>query len=93
MTQLADAATEAFVATARADLQRQLARSGWVDEMTVDQDTDGVVISAVVVVAADRLEIRGRGETLVAAYGELIRTVPTPILNSAFRQLVVDRGR
>lgn len=93
MTRLADAATEAFVATARADLQRQLARSGWVDGMTVDQETDGVVISAVVVVGAERLELHGRGETLVEAYGELIRTVPTPILNSAFRQLVVHRSR
>lgn len=89
MTQLAGAATEAFLKTAGTDLQRQLAGSGWLAEMTVHQDAEGVVITAVVVVAAERLELRAHGETLVAAYGELVRTVPTPILNSAFGQIVL----
>ena len=93
MAQQTDAATEAFLETARADLQRQMGRHGRIDEMTIDVGTDATVISAVVVVAAERLELQGRGETLVTAYSDLVQGMPAFTLASAFRRLIADRTR
>jgi hypothetical protein len=46
-----------------------------------------------VVVAAERLELRGAGETLVAAYSDLLQAIPAFNLASAFRRLIVPKIR
>jgi hypothetical protein len=88
-----DAATEAFLRSARSDLQRQLATSARLDALTADVNETGLALRAEVTVAHERLILTGTGESLVEAYAALIREAPPSVLASAYRQVLEHRLR
>ena len=83
-----DASVEAFLETAKADLQRQLATSAQLEAMTADVLETGMTIRAKVAVAGERLVLSGSGASLIEAYSALIEAAPPAVLGSAYRQVV-----
>ena len=82
-----DVATEAFLEAAGIDLQRQLGVSARVEDLTID-DGPPITVRAELSIGRERLVLIGKGATLVEAYAGLIHAAPTPVLASAFRQVV-----
>ncbi len=86
-----DAATSTFLEAMAEDLQRQLGIAGSVDEVSLEQLDEGrLAIIAAIRVAGDELVIRGTGDNILTAYADLRLSIPQPVLESAFVQ-VVDR--
>lgn len=81
-------ATSSFLEAACSDLQRQIARTGTVEEVRIEQEAGETALVATIRINAHTVEVRGAGENLVTAYGDLRRTVPESILAAAFRQYV-----
>ena len=81
-------ATSSFLEAACSDLQRQIARTGTVEQVRVAEDAGQTTLIATIRMNARRVEVRGAGENLVTAYADLHRTVPESILAAAFRQYV-----
>jgi hypothetical protein len=77
-------ATSSFLEAAASDLQRQIGRTGAVEELRVEQDADGTTVIAAVRINERTLEIRGTGENLLAAYAKLHRNAPESILAARF---------
>jgi hypothetical protein len=89
-----DAATEAFLESARADLQRQLASTAHVKDMAVEVQPDRTVVRAWIAVAEDVLVLVGSGESVLDAYRDLIHSAsPSIVLASAYRQVLEERLR
>jgi hypothetical protein len=83
-----DASVEAFLETAKADLQRQLATSARLEAMTADVLETGMTIRAKVAVAGERIILSGSGASLIEAYSALIEAAPHAVLLSAHRQVL-----
>jgi hypothetical protein len=83
-----DEATARFLETAADDLQRQLRTAGHVEAITLEADTPGLALVAHIRVGDSIVTMRGTGENLVEAYGDLHRESPVPLLTAAFRQLL-----
>ena len=83
-----DAATEAFLETAAADLRAQLGASATVHSLRVDQAGSDLELVATLNVAGELIEVRARGETLMQAYAELWQSTSMPVLVSAYRQVL-----
>ena len=56
----------------------------------LEESADAVELMAHVRVGDQVVEMRGIGENLVEAYGDLHRGSPVPMLAAAFRQLLED---
>ena len=82
--------TEALLDAFRDDLQLQLRRSAVVESMTLEEaDEKRVTLTATVRVAAQEIELTGSGETVVAAYGDLLTGAGAEVvLASAYRQVL-----
>jgi hypothetical protein len=80
-----DASVEAFLETAKSDLQRQLATSARLEAMTADVLETGMTIRAKVAVAGERIVLSGSGASLIEAYSALIDAAPAGVLASADR--------
>ena len=84
-----DAATLTFLEAIAADLQRQMGIAGSVNDVSLEQASEGsVAIRATIQVAGEEIVIRGTSENLIGAYAALRRSVPQPVLESAFAQIV-----
>jgi hypothetical protein len=84
-----DAATSTFLEAVAADLQRQLGIAGSVDDVSLEQLSGGhVAILATIRVAGQAIATRGTGENILAAYAALRQSVPQPVLESAFLQII-----
>jgi hypothetical protein len=84
-----DAATSTFLEAVAVDLQRQLGLAGFVDDLALEQLSRGhMAILATIRVAGQAVAIRGAGENILAAYAALRRSVPQPVLESAFLQII-----
>ena len=84
-----DEATSAFLQAVTADLERQLGIAGSVADVSLEQlSAGGVALIARIRVAGEVIVIRGTGENLIAAYAVLRQSVPQPVLESAFAQIV-----
>ena len=68
------------------DLQRQIARTGTVEQVRIEDEGSETALVATIRINAQTVEVRGAGENLVTAYADLRRTVPESILAAAFRQ-------
>lgn len=83
-----DEATATFLRFAADDLQRQLGVAGDLTSIALD-DADGrVTLIATVRVGRHDLVFRGRGDSLVTAYAELLPVPPQAMLVAAFRELM-----
>lgn len=80
--------TEALLNAFGTDLQRQLARTAIVERLLLEEAPGMSTLIATVRVGTRELQFAGRGENVLAAYADLGRRAPEPILASAFRQLV-----
>lgn len=84
MEQALDEATNRFLETARADLQRQMGSAGIVDAVIIERYETQVHLYASVQLGGRQVVFSGVGENLVAAYGALTRggaarrTLPFP---------------
>lgn len=87
MSAWSDEATEQFLAAAADDLQWHIRSSGVIEGLTVE-GTDRPTIVATIRVGRRTVALRGRGENLLAAYAELRRSTPQPLLEAAFREYV-----
>jgi hypothetical protein len=58
------------------------------DEVRLQQAGSDVEIVVTLAVADERVEVTGRGATLVDAYAELWRSTGLPVLESAYRQVL-----
>lgn len=85
---MTDAATSAFLEAATDDLRRQLGIAGSVEGLTLEGSQSEVTLVAAIRVAGDELVIRGTGDSLVTAYTHLLLSIPQPVLESAFVQVV-----
>lgn len=84
-----DEATASFLRSAADDLQRQLGLAGDLTSIAID-DTDGrVTLVATVLVGPRQLEFRASGDSLITAYAKLVPETPEPILDAAFRNLLL----
>ena len=84
-----DAATSAFLESASDDLRKQLGIAGEVEDLTLEErPADGVTLVATIRVAGDVIVIRGTGDSIVTAYADLRLSIPQPVLESAFSQVV-----
>ena len=84
-----DAATSTFLEAVAVDLQRQLGPAGSVEGVSLEQVWGGhLAIVAAIRVAGEDLVIGGTGENILAAYADLRQSVPQPVLESAFIQVV-----
>ena len=84
-----DAATSTFLEAVATDLQRQLGIAGSVDDVSLEQLHGGrLAIVAAIRVAGEGIVIRGTGENILAAYADLRLSVPQPVLESSFAQIV-----
>jgi hypothetical protein len=88
MTVAIDEATERFLDTARADLQRMLGIAGTIEELVLERPSFGVRLVARVRVGRRTVDMTGTGDSLVSAYHALVQTGPEPIIRSAFEQLL-----
>ena len=79
-------ATSSFLEAACLDLQRQIARTGTVEQVRIEDEGSETALVATIRINAQTVEVRGAGENLVTAYADLRRTVPESILAAAFRQ-------
>jgi hypothetical protein len=84
-----DDATSAFLTSAADDHQRQLGSVAVVDRVAVETEPRGVTLVATLRVAARRVDVRGSGANLVAAYADLRRSVTAPVLASAFSRVIL----
>ena len=80
--------TEALLNAFGTDLQRQLGRTAIVERLLLQESPGMITLIATVRVGTRELEFAGHGENVLAAYAELGRGAPEPILESAFRQLL-----
>jgi len=85
-------ATWAFLQAAADDLQRQLASSGVVVDMRMDQGDGAVALVATIRIGEEVTELAGAGDNLVEAYGDLQRHIAEPILAAAYRHLLRARA-
>lgn len=84
-----DDATAAFLKAAGLDLQRQLGIAGSVEDVSLQEYPGGsVALLAAIRVAGDDVIVRGTGVDILAAYADLRRSVPQPVLGSAFAQVI-----
>ena len=81
--QISDA-TSGFLAAATSDLQRQIGRTGTVEEVRVEQVSSATTLVAAVRINEKAIDIRGTGENLLAAYAQLHRNAPESILAARF---------
>lgn len=80
--------TEALLNAFGTDLQRQLGRTAIVERLLLQESPGMITLIATVRVGTRELEFTGQGENVLAAYADLGRRAPEPILASAFRQLL-----
>ncbi len=85
---MTDEATARFLDTAADDLQRQIGSAGHVEKITLGADGPPMELVAHIRVAKRVVTMRGIGDNLVEAYGDLHRGSPVPMLLAAFDQLV-----
>ena len=83
-----DDATTVFLQSVADDLQRQLGIAALVEELTMEDDPDGVALVAALRIGARATAIRGRGANLVAAYADLRLAFPQLVLAAAFTELM-----
>ncbi len=84
-----DAATSAFLEAATADLRRQLGIAGALEALSLEKlRPEEVTLVAAIRVAGDEIVIRGTGSNILTAYADLRLSIPQPVLESAFVQLV-----
>jgi hypothetical protein len=69
-----DEATGRFLETAKADLQRHLGSVGNVVALTIEPTGAEVQLDALVRVGQRTIVFSGSGESVVAAYGALVRS-------------------
>ena len=94
MASRTDAATEAFLVAARADLQRHLASSARVKDMAVERQGERTLVRASIAVGSDVLVLIGSGDSVLDAYRDLIHSAsPSVVLASAYRQVLEERLR
>ena len=77
-------ATSSFLEAAASDLQRQIGRTGTVEEVRAEQDTGDTTLVAAVRINTRTVDVRGTGENLLAAYAQLHRHAPEAILAARF---------
>ena len=83
-----DESTASFLTRAADDLQRQLGLAGEVTALAIDGDDAPVTLIATIRVGRRELEFRGTGESLIAAYANLVSQPAEPVLAAAFRNLL-----
>lgn len=86
-----DEATARFLETLADDLQRQIGMAGSVEGIELQGAPPRVTLTATVAVGERMLVFGGTGETVVAAYHELGRTAPEPILATAWTAIAEGR--
>ena len=88
MSEAIDDATAGFLEAAAKDLQRQIGSAGIVERVVLEDSSPATELTARIRVGNHVVEMRGTGENLVEAYGDLHRGSPVPMLTAAFRQLL-----
>ena len=83
-----DVANASFVEAGADDLQSQLGANGTLVSVRLEEVGREFAILATVRVGDRTIELRGVGDNILTAYGDLGRAAPQAILVSAFQQMM-----
>jgi hypothetical protein len=81
-------ATAQFLDAAADDLQRQMSVAGTVEGVSAATTPVGMTLRATIQVAQRRIEVIGRGDSLLTAYADLRLRVAEPMLATAYRAVL-----
>lgn len=76
--------TSSFLEAAAVDLQRQVARTGVVEQVRSQDGAGGTALIAAIRIKERTIEVRATGDNLVEAYAHLRRTAAEAILAARF---------